>query len=153
LTTSGSPNVVDGFTVTSSDDLTDFTWQGAVRASVDSTALYAGLQFRWRDASNYYAWVINPGNNQVSLIETNAGAYSTLQTNSYTTTANNWYWLRVVASGSTFTGSIAPDVSVSPGTWTTFAAYNDGTPITSGRVGLGDLVAGGATAIPASFKG
>lgn len=151
LTTTGAPNVVDGFTINNSDNLTDFTWQAAVNASADSGALYGGLQFRWRSATSYYAWVINPGNNRVSLVKTNGGAPSIVQSNNYAVAANTWYWLRMTASGSTFTGSIAPDVNGAPGTWTTFAAWTDGAPIANGRVGLGNLVNGGTASVPVSF--
>ncbi|HEV8636563.1 MAG TPA: hypothetical protein VG370_20275, partial [Chloroflexota bacterium] len=156
LTTNGTVGFpgLDAWTVANSDDLTDFTWIAAVNPTADSANLYAGLQFRWQNASNYYGWVIQPGTNNVLLVKSSGGSFTTLQTNSYATGANTWYWLRIVASGSGFTGSIAPATGAGggPGAWTQFATYTDAAPIAYGRVGMGNAVFG-ATPIPARYKG
>jgi hypothetical protein len=151
--TAGNPGF-DAFTATNSDDLTDFTWVAAVRPSADSANLYAGLQFRFQNVNNYYAWLINPGTNTVLLVENSGGNLNTLQSNGYATVANTWYWLRVVTAGNQITGSIAPATGAGggPGAWTQFATHTDASPVVYGRVGMGNAVYGGAP-IPASFKG
>lgn len=93
-----------------------------------NSAANAGLTFRASNASNYYMFRINNSTKAVELYKKVNGTLTLLSSAAFSNSINQWYTLKVTASGNQITGYVDDIQMIS---WT-----NDISELTSGFIGF-----------------
>src|SRR4029077_92444 len=92
------------------------------RASATFKALNTGtqvseLRFHYVDTNNYVKATFNGnGSNTFALVKVVAGTPTVVQSQAFTLTINQWYWMEIEAQGTTFIAKLYSTGTTSPGT-------------------------------------
>lgn len=112
--------------ITAGDSWTDYAYEAKVRLSIANAN--AGLVFRVQDSKNFYMYRLNVANQKLELYKSVEGTMTLVSSTLFTSSAKQWYTLKVIVQGNTIKGYVDGAQKVE---WT-----NPATELTAGKIGF-----------------